>query len=183
VTGSTQPSVVSVARSCEHRFSKPLVPQINLLAALGVEGDAHCGVTVKHRSRVAVDPSQPNLRQVHLLQSELLAEVADKGFSVAPGALGENILTSGIDLLALPRDTLLNIGTATLKITGLRNPCQQIDQFQPGLLKLVVDRKADGGLIRRAGIMAIVLHGGTVKPDDAIEVILPPEPWQALDRV
>ena len=155
-----------------------------LLAGLGVQGDTHSGVTVQHRSRVAQDPTQPNLRQVHLMQAELFDELAAKDFTVAPGELGENITTAGLDLLALPVDTELYLGTsAIVKITGLRNPCGQLDNFQPGLTAAVLDRAADSKLIRKADIMGVVLAGGTVSPGDAIRINLPPEPHRALERV
>ncbi|MEI5664632.1 MOSC domain-containing protein [Bosea sp. CCNWLW174] len=176
--------IVAVARDEGHRFSKPLLPAIRLLAGLGVEGDAHCGETVKHRSRVAVDPTQPNLRQVHLIQAELFEELAARGFSLRPGDMGENVTTRGLDLLALPTGAQLRLGpNALVEITGLRNPCVQIEAFQPGLLKAVLGRDANGGLIRKAGIMAIVLEGGEVRPGDSIEISLPALPHRALERV
>jgi MOSC domain-containing protein YiiM len=176
--------VVAVARDEGHRFSKPTLPVIRLLAGLGIEGDAHCGKTVKHRSRVAVDPTQPNLRQVHLIHLELFDELAAGGFSVQPGEMGENITTRGIDLLGLPVGARLRLGAqAVVEITGLRNPCSQIEAFQPGLLKAVLGRDANGGLIRKAGIMAIVIAGGEVRPGDAIAVTLPALPHRALERV
>lgn len=176
--------IVAVARDDGHRFSKPLLPAIRLLAGLGVEGDAHCGETVKHRSRVAVDPTQPNLRQVHLIHAELFEELADRGFSLRPGDMGENITTRGIDLLGLPAGTRLRLGPdALVEITGLRNPCAQIEAFRPGLLKAVLGRDADGQLIRKAGIMGIVLEGGEVRPGDTIDVSLPALPHRALERV
>ncbi len=176
--------VVSVSRASGHAFSKPVVPGIKLLAGLGVEGDAHCGETVKHRSRVAVDPTQPNLRQVHLLQAELLDEWNLAGFCVAPGQMGENVLTRGLDLLALSAGTRLRLGSeALVEITGLRNPCHQIETFRPGLLRAVLARDAQGGLVRKAGVMAIVIEGGGVTTGDAIAVALPPPPHRALDRV
>ncbi len=154
---------------------------ITLLAGLGVEGDAHAGKTVQHRSRVARDPAQPNLRQVHLLHSELLLELKARGFLVGPGQIGENILTSGVDLLGLPTDSILRIGeSARVQVTGLRNPCVQLDRFQPGLMAATLDRDATGGLVRKAGIMAVVLQGGTVRPGDPIVVVLPPEPHRRL---
>lgn len=176
--------IVAVARDDGHRFSKPLLPAIRLLAGLGVEGDAHCGETVKHRSRVAVDPTQPNLRQVHLIHAELFDELAAGGFSLQPGDMGENVTTRGIDLLALPAGTRLRLGPeALVEITGLRNPCVQIEAFQPGLLKAVLGRDADGKLIRKAGIMGIVLTGGEIRPGDPIDVTLPALPHRALERV
>ena len=176
--------VVSVSADHAHRFSKPVKPSIRLLAGLGVEGDAHLGVTVQHRSRVAKDPWQRNLRQVHLIHEELFDEVALDGFSVRPGQMGENVTTRGIDLLSLPEGTLLELGdSAAIELTGLRNPCSQIDAFQDGLLSAVLGRIEDGTLIRKAGIMGIVLNSGEVRPGDAIRVILPPQPHKPLDRV
>jgi hypothetical protein len=152
------PVVLAVARSPAHGFSKPVEPRIRLLAGLGVEGDAHLGVTVKHRSRVRRDPTQPNLRQLHLIHSELLEELAAFGFRVAPGQLGENVLTRGLDLLALPRGTRLRLGAqALVEVTGLRNPCHQLDDFQPGLMAATLGRDAEGRLVRKAGVMAVVL--------------------------
>ena len=176
--------VVSVHVSPTHTFSKRGKDEITLLEGLGVEGDAHCGVTVKHRSRVAADPSQPNLRQVHLMHSELFATVRDAGFAVSPGDLGENITTEGIDLLALPVGTRLRIGSAVVAITGLRNPCQQINDFQSGLLKQVLRTdSATGDIVRLAGIMGTVARGGVVRPGDSIRVRLPPIPHFPLTRV
>lgn len=176
--------VEAVSRASEHKFSKPVVDEITLLAGLGVEGDAHLGVTVQHRSRVAKDPSQPNLRQVHLIHGELLEELAGKGFTVQAGDLGENILTRGVDLLGLPEGSRLHIGAAAVvEVTGLRNPCKQINDFQPGLMQAVLGRDADGGLIRKAGVMAVVIEGGPVRPGDAIRVELPVEPHRALAPV
>lgn len=176
--------VLAVAAAAGHGFSKALAPSITLLAGLGVQGDAHCGVTVKHRSRVAQDPTQPNLRQVHLLHAELFAELAAQGHAIAPGQLGENITTQGIDLLGLPVDTELHLGgTAVLRLTGLRNPCVQIDRFRPGLMAAVLGRAPDGRLLRKAGVMAVVLAGGTVAPGDVVRVVRPGLPHRALERV
>lgn len=176
--------VIAVARDGKHRFSKQPVAEINILTGLGVEGDAHQGVTVKHRSRVAADPTQPNLRQVHLIHLELFDELRGKGFEVGPAELGENIVTSGIDLLALPKGTLLSIGSnVVLEVTGLRNPCGQIEQFQPGLLAAVLDRGPNGELIRKAGIMTLVRLGGVVRSGDPIATELPPLPHLPLQRV
>ncbi|MFX4221983.1 MAG: MOSC domain-containing protein [Thalassobaculum sp.] len=178
------PTVTHVAADGDHRFSKPLRAAIRLIAGEGVEGDAHRGVTVQHRSRVRADPTQPNLRQVHLIHGELHDELTAQGFAVAPGVLGENVTTRGIDLLSLPRGTVLRIGAeAEVEITGLRNPCSQIEKFQTGLLKAVLDRAGDGSLILKAGIMGIVRTGGEVRPGDSITVVLPPEPHEPLDRV
>lgn len=175
--------VIAVSRSEKHTFSKENLQKIKLVEGLGVEGDAHFGSTVKHRSRVAQNPNQPNLRQVHLIQSELFEELADR-FTVEPGQMGENITTVGINLLVLPTDTLLYVGqSAIVKLTGVRNPCAQIDNFKPGLLKAVLDKDADGNLIRKAGVMGIVLQGGEIKPGDTIRVELPPKPFKKLERV
>ena len=177
-------TIVAVARDEGHRFSKPILPVIRLLAGLGIEGDAHCGTTVKHRSRVAVDPTQPNLRQVHLIHAELFEELAGKGFSLRPGDMGENVTTRGLDLLALPVGTRLRLGSdALVEITGLRNPCVQIEAFRPGLLKAVLGHDVNGKLISKAGVMAIVLEGGDVRSGDTIDVILPALPHRALERV
>ena len=176
--------VTAVSSNGEYSFTKPNRDSITLLAGLGVEGDVHAGVTVKHRSRVARDPTQPNLRQVHLIREELFAEVGEEGFRVAPGELGENITTRGIDLLALPVGTLLRIGdAAVLEVTGLRNPCLQIDNFQDGLLKQVVGRDEVGKIVRKAGIMTIVNAGGVVRPGDMIRVEIPSGPHRPLDQV
>lgn len=173
--------VQAVAAHDAHMFSKPLREEIVLLAGLGVEGDAHCGETVKHRSRVARDPTQPNLRQVHLIQSELFSELEGGGFVVRPGDLGENVTTQGIDLLSLSQGTLLQLGTqAQVEVTGLRNPCIQIDQFAKGLMQAVFDRAADGSLIRKAGVMAIVRQGGVIRPGDRIQVVMQPEVFRPL---
>lgn len=176
--------VVSVSSSGTHNFSKDARERIQLLEGLGVQGDAHLGVTVQHRSRVAADPTQPNLRQVHLIHFELLEELSAKGFQVAPGQMGENITTRGLELLSLPKGTLLYLGAeSVLEVTGLRNPCAQIDAFQPGLLTAVLGRDGEGKVVRKAGIMAIVLKSGTVHLGDDIRMQLPPEPYQALERV
>ncbi|MDB5563100.1 MAG: hypothetical protein JWN11_2518 [Hyphomicrobiales bacterium] len=178
------PTVVSVSSSPIHRFSKQVLAEIVLVPGHGVEGDAHAGATVKHRSRVAKDPTRPNLRQVHLIHSELFAAVAATGIAVRPGDMGENITTAGLDILALPTGTRLQIGAgAVIGITGLRNPCAQIEAFAPGLLAQVVERAPDGALVRKAGVMSIVIAGGTVRPGDAIAVLLPPEPHQPLAPV
>jgi MOSC domain-containing protein YiiM len=176
--------VVSVSREREHRFSKMPARSINLIAGLGVEGDAHAGPTVQHRSRVAVDATQPNLRQVHLMPAELFDELREQGFEVQPGQLGENITTAGIDLLDLSRGTRLTLGPqAVVEVTGLRNPCLQIEAFRPRLLRAVLHRTADGAVVRKAGIMGIVAEGGLVSPGDPIVVDLPAGPHHPLDPV
>jgi hypothetical protein len=181
--GSLLGTVIAVSLSKEHTFSKENQETIKLVKGLGVKYDAHFGSTVKHRSRVAQDPNQPNLRQVHLIQNELFEELADR-FTLKPGQMGENITTIGINLLDLPTDTILSIGeSAIIKVTGLRNPCAQIDHFKPGLLKAVLDKDSDGNLIRKAGIMGVILQSGEVKPGDSIRVELPHKPYKKLERV
>ncbi len=176
--------VAAVSRAPGHHFSKTVSLSIRLTAGLGVEGDAHAGVTVKHRSRVAADPTRPNLRQVHLLHAEMLAELVTAGFGVAPGLLGENVTTRGLDLLGLPTGTRLHLGAAAVvEITGLRNPCLQLDRFQTGLMAATLDRDANGRLIRRAGIMGVVLASGDVLPGDIIGVALPAPPYRRLEPV
>lgn len=176
--------VIAVARSTTHSFGKPPTRIIRLVAGHGVEGDAHRGVNVQHRSRVAVDPRQPNLRQVHLIQAELFEELAERGFAIGPGEIGENVTTRGIDLLGLPTGTRLHLGPeVVLGVTGLRNPCRQLDAFRPGLMRAVLDRDADGNLVRKAGIMAVVLTGGEVRVRDPIRAELPAGPHRPLAPV
>jgi hypothetical protein len=169
----SSPIVLAVHRSPTHSFSKPSALSIRLIAGIGVEGDAHAGERVKHRSRVARDPRQPNLRQVHLIHAELHEELRMEGFTVKPGDMGENITTRGLGLLALPAGTRLAIGAAVIEVTGLRNPCVQLDRFQPGLMQATLDRDAAGNLIRKAGVMGVVLTGGDVQPGDGIRVQMP----------
>lgn len=177
-------TVTAVSRSASHTFSKPNEDVIRLLSGLGVEGDAHLGVTVKHRSRVARDPSQPNLRQVHLIHSELHDELRAAGFEVRPGDLGENVTTRDVDLLCLPTGTVLRLGPeAVVEVTGLRNPCVQLNAFQPGLMAAVLDRDEQGQLVRKGGIMGVVLAGGEIRPGDPIVVELPAEPHTPLAPV
>ncbi len=175
--------VVGVSLGAAHTFSKTPQPRIRLLAGLGVAGDAHAGATVKHRSRVRADPTQPNLRQVHLIHAELLDALNAAGFSVVAGALGENVLTRGLYLLGLPTGTRLYLGSAVVEVTGLRNPCGQLEDFQKGLLGAVLDRDADGNLFRKVGIMGVVLRGSDLKPGDEIGLELPPGPHKRLERV
>lgn len=198
-----QAHVVAVSRDQTHRFSKVPCEAVTLVEGMGVAGDAHAGALVQHLSRVRRDPNQPNLRQVHLIHAELLDEARAAGHDVGPGSLGENILTGDLDLLGLPTDTLLLIGAVVLRVTGLRNPCRQINEFSAGLLKVVVSR-ADGvasasevtlgstggaetvdgvGLVRKAGVMAVVEHGGEVRPGMTIEVVTPAGPHQVLTPV
>ena len=176
--------VAAVSRSPTHTMSKPVADSIRLVAGLGVEGDAHQGATVRHRSRVAKNPATPNLRQVHLIHAELFEELRGRGFTISPGRMGENVTTSGIDLLALPAGTRLHLGgEAVVEVTGLRNPCRQLDGLQPGLMAATLERDGDGNLIRKAGIMGIVVSSGIVRRGDPIRVELPPTPHQALQPV
>jgi MOSC domain-containing protein YiiM len=191
------PHVLAVSRDRTHRFSKVPAESVTLVAGIGVLGDAHAGTLVQHRSRVRRDPNQPNLRQVHLIHAELFDDARAMGYELAPGDLGENILTTGLDLLGLPTGTLLGLGEPVLRLTGLRNPCAQINDFQSGLLKVVLSR-ADGTptdepapssaspefatttVIRKAGVMAVVERGGEVSPGQPITVVLPETPHEAL---
>ncbi|WP_232524725.1 MOSC domain-containing protein [Nocardioides mangrovicus] len=174
-------TVVAVHRDAEHRFSKQPVEEIVLLAGLGVKGDAHLGVTVQHRSRVRRDPTQPNLRQVHLIHAELLDEVSHE---VRPGDLGENVTTRGVDLLGLPTGTLLHLGAeAVVRVTGLRNPCTQIDGFSDGLLRELVTRDEAGHVVRLGGVMGVVERGGVVRAGDAIVVETPAGEPRPLEPV
>lgn len=176
--------VLCVARGSSHSFSKRLEPSIELVKGHGVKGDAHFGTTVKHRSRVAKDPTQPNLRQVHLIANELLQELALHGYTLQAGELGENMLTHGIDLIHLPLNTHLLVGRDTVvSVTGLRNPCAQIHNFRPGLLDHMVEKRTDGTVQFKTGIMGVVLRGGTVRAGDAIRVNMPPKPHIRLERV
>ncbi|ARU05300.1 MOSC domain-containing protein [Comamonas serinivorans] len=182
--------VFAVHRDSEHRFSKTTVPFIELLKGLGVQGDAHADTTVQHRSRVKANPDQPNLRQVHVISASLLAHVAEQGFSVQPGQLGENITLSdapGLDwraMISLPLHTELHFASgAVVQLTGLRNPCVQIDQFEKGLFAAMLDKDAQGQLVRKTGVMGVVLRGGAVQAGDAVHAVLPAEPHQALERV
>jgi MOSC domain-containing protein YiiM len=176
--------VTAVSRAPTHVFTKPNQSAIRLIAGLGVEGDAHMGETVKHRSHVARDPTKPNLRQVHLIHEELHDELRAAGFEVGPGQMGENITTRGVDLLGLPAGARLHLGAAAVvEVTGLRNPCAQLDGVQPGLMAATLGRDAHGGLVRKAGVMGVVLTGGEVRPGDAIRVETPPGPFRPLAPV
>ncbi|MBM2812931.1 MAG: domain containing protein [Chloroflexi bacterium] len=180
----TRGIVVAVSCSATHTMSKPNQDCIRLLTGLGVEGDAHAGPTARHRSRVARDPSQPNLRQVHLIHAELHDELSKAGFPVAPGEMGENVTTRHLDLLGLPVGTRLHLGTdAAVEVTGLRNPCVQLDGIKPGLMATVLDRDAHGNLVRKAGVMGIVIAGGEVRPGDSIRIELPSERFRSLGPV
>lgn len=184
MTATVTATVIAVSRDEGHHFSKPTHESIRLLTGLGVEGDAHLGVTVQHRSRVAQDPTQPNLRQVHLIHGELHDELRAAGYEVTPGELGENVTTRGIDLLGLPVGTRLRLGAeAVVEVTGLRNPCLQIEAFRSGLLKQVVGRDEHGAVVRKGGVMGVVLTGGEVRPGDRVGVELPEGPHRRLERV
>jgi hypothetical protein len=175
------PSVIAVSSSPAYTFSKPNLPSVNLVAGIGVEGDAHSGPLIRHRDLVNQDPTQPNLRQVLLIQQEIFESLAERGHEVGAGHLGDNITTQGLDLHALPTGTRLRLGdTAVVELTGLRQPCPQIDDFQNGLTTVLRHRDAEGDMVQAAGVMSIVLDGGTVKPGDRIELDVPPEPHQPL---
>ncbi len=181
---SPSPAVVGVSKDPTHRFSKVPATHIELVAGHGVVGDAHAGPTVKHRSRVKRNPEQPNLRQVHLIHTEFLDLAREHGYELDAGDLGENVLTRGVDLLDLPQGTLLRLGPdAVVRVTGLRNPCHQIDDFRAGLLKLAVTRDEAGEIVRRTGVMSVVEVGGVVRPGDRVEVTLPAEPHLPLEPV
>jgi MOSC domain-containing protein YiiM len=177
-------SVLALSRSPRHRFSKQPEGEVRLVAGIGVEGDAHAGTTVQHLSRRRSDPAAPNLRQVHLMHAELFDELAAQGFVVRPGELGENVTTLGVELLALPRGTRLHLGRhAVVELTGLRNPCVQIDGIADGLMRALVGRGPDGAVVRRAGVMSVVLASGIVRVDDRIGVELPVGEAHALAPV
>jgi MOSC domain-containing protein YiiM len=176
--------VVGVSAGKEHSFSKSNLPCINLIENFGVEGDAHAGKTIQHLFLLKKDPSRKNIRQVHLIPYELFAELGKKGFAVSAGQLGENITTKGVDLLSLPEGARLHIGkVAVVELTALRNPCIQIDRFQKGLLKEVVDKDEAGNIVRRVGVMGVVIVGGVVNMGDKIEITLPNEPHLPLEYV
>ncbi|WP_437584566.1 MOSC domain-containing protein [Paramicrobacterium sp. CJ85] len=176
-------SVLGVHRSRTHSFSKPTVDEIELVEGFGVAGDAHAGATVQHVSRVKRDPSTPNLRQVHLLHAELFDDLAVAGFHVEPGQMGENLTTTGLDILSLPVGTRLSIGDAVITVMGLRNPCHQINGLQEGLMKQVLRTDESGEIERLAGVMGVVSRGGVIRPGDEIVVDLPPEPHHRLAPV
>ena len=158
------PIVVAVHKSKVHNFSKETCLFINLLEGLGVEGDAHMGAKVQHVYQVRKNPNELNLRQVHLMHNELFDELKRDNYTVQPGQLGENITTAHIDLLNIPKDAILNFPSgASIQITGLRNPCKLIDQFQSGLMKVLIDRDKNGNVVRKTGIMSVVLSGGIVR--------------------
>ena len=162
-------TIIGVARDATHRFSKQPTRSLTLFAGLGVAGDAHAGRTVQHLSRMEQNPNQPNLRQVHLIHAELFDELAGQGFAIEPGQMGENVTTRGIDLLGLSAGTRLRLGgAAVIEITGLRNPCRQLNGLATGLMAATLDRDANGELVRKAGVMAVVVTGGEIVVGDAI---------------
>jgi MOSC domain-containing protein YiiM len=170
-------TVLAVSVDGKHRFSKMSRLSITLTSGHGIEGDAHSGPFVRHRYLARRDPKAPNLRQVHLIPSELFDALRTSGFDVCPGDLGENIATVGLNLESLPLGTMLHLGaSATLELTGLRTPCVLIDRFKSGLK----DRLQDGGPRFRAGVMAIVTEGGEVSCGDRIRAVLPAPPHLPL---
>jgi MOSC domain-containing protein YiiM len=177
-------TVEAVNASPRHTMAKVSQRAVRLVMGIGVEADAHAGVTVQHRSRVRRDPTQPNLRQVHLIHGELHDELRAAGFTIEPGQMGENVTTRGVALLALPTGTRLHLGDeAVVEVTGLRNPCRQLDGIHHGLMQAVLDRDGEGNVVRKAGVMGIVVRGGAVHPSDTIRVELPPEPRRPLEPV
>jgi MOSC domain-containing protein YiiM len=181
---NVQGCISAVSASKRHSFSKQPQEAIRLIAGFGVEGDAHAGSTTQHQWLVRTDPLRPNLTQVHLMHTELYPELATRGFAIAPGELGENIVTSGIDLLSLPVATKLHLGSdAIVEVTGLRDPCSQLNKLRPGLMKALIGRDAAGGVVRKAGIMAIVVVSGEVRPGDCIRLEQPPQPWKTMGPV
>lgn len=177
-------TVVAVSRNAKHTFSKATEHSIRLIEGHGVDGDAHSGVTDQHRSHVAKNPNAPNLRQVHLIQAELHDELDAQGFKLSPGLMGENVTTRGVELLSLPTGTRLHLGRAAIvELTGLRNPCKQLNGIQDGLMKATLEKRSDGTLIRKSGVMSIVIAGGDVHQGDSIRVELPPEPHKAMEPV
>lgn len=167
-------AVVAVHRSAKHTVAKTSEWSIRLVTGHGVEGDAHAGPTVKHRYQVRKDPTRPNLRQVHLFAEEVLDDLLARGFAVGPGRVGENVTTRGLELTALPLGTRLHLGPdAVVELTGLRTPCKLLDELEPGLMGALLDRDVDGGLVRRAGVMAVVVADGLVRPGDPVVVGLP----------
>ena len=179
----TRPRVVAVCKSPGHTISKPRTDSVRLIEGLGIEGDAHAGTTVKHRYQAAREPDAPNLRQVHLIHAELFEELNARGFSIEAGQMGENLTTEGLDILSLPRGTRLNLGPdAVIELTGLRSPCSLLERIQKGLKEATLERSPTG-LVRKAGVMAIVLASGNVSAGDAIVITLPPYPHEPLKPV
>ena len=179
-----KPTIIGLASDGAHRFSKQPCGAVTLRAGLGVEGDAHAGRLVQHLSRMAKDPGAANLRQVHLIHAELFDELAAQGFAIGPGQMGENVTTRGIDLLGLSRGTRLRLGAeAVIEVTGLRNPCHKLNGLAPGLMEAVLGRADDGSLIRKAGVMAVVVTGGEVLVGDEITLDSVPLGHEPLEPV
>lgn len=179
----THPKVITVASDTNHNIGKPVRERIKLIAGWGVEGDAHAGKTIQHRYDKKRNPNAPNLRQVHLMHSELFDQMQASGMTVGPGQMGENITTRGIDILNLPRGTQLKIGEAVIEVTGLRNPCKYLNKIAPGLIKACLAKHEDGTNFPQSGVMGIILAGGDVKAGDAIQIIRPPKPYERLKPV
>lgn len=179
----SSPIVIAVASDSKHNIIKPIRESVRLIAGWGVEGDAHAGKTVQHRYDKRRNPDAPNLRQVHLMHSELFDQVSGLGLSVKPGQMGENITTRHIDILNLPRGTQLRIGEAVIEITGLRNPCKYLNQIAPGLLKACLGKHEDGTNFPHSGVMGVILADGEVKAGDEIHIITPPKPHERLKPV
>jgi MOSC domain-containing protein YiiM len=178
------PQVTSVSLNPLHTFSKRPVPEIRILAHHGVEGDAHAGEKVQHLYRVRKNPNAPNLCQVHLIAEEFLEELRTQNFPIEPGQLGENIIVRSLDLCSLSVGATLRLGSdALIEITGLRDPCNQLNTLRPGLMKACLARSLDGTLIRKAGVMAIALVSGSVRPGDPIHLTLPPHPHRPMGPV
>lgn len=176
--------VESVHRSESHDFTKATVEEVVLVAGVGIEGDAHAGATVQHVSRKKKDADRPNLRQVHLVSAELHEELVADGFDLDHGGFGENLVTRGIALGDLPVGTTLALGDdAIIVLTGLRDPCAQIDRHREGLRAAVAFDPGEGPKLFRDGAMAMVVRGGVVRTGDPIGVALPPEPHHPMRKV
>jgi len=166
-------SVLSVSMSSSHGFSKRPTDYIYLLSGCGVQGDVHCSGAA----------SSNNKRQVHLIASELLTELARKdskgrAYIISPGALGENITTKGIDLVGLNEGTRLHFGDgddhAIVRITGLRNPKKRLDEWPKGLLDRCAMKNKKGEITgRKIGVMGIVEEDGFVQPGHMVYVEKP----------
>jgi MOSC domain len=177
---SLQGTVVAVAADRGHRFSKPTRDRIVLLEGHGVEGDAHAGPFVRHRYLARRRPRVPNLRQVHLIPSELFRSLSEAGFEVAAGDLGENITTTGLDLERMPLGTLIEFGLmAMIELTGLRTPCVLIDRFQAGLKRQVLSSDETGPPFK-CGVLGVVRSGGPVAAGDAARARLPSSRFRTL---
>jgi len=175
--------VVGLARDGRNGFSKSAMDTICLIQGQGVEGDAHSGPFVRHRYLARRQPRLPNLRQVHLIPSELFEALRNAGYDLHPGDLGDNIATAGLDLETLPMGALLDLGSeACIELTGLRTPCVLIDRFRTGLKRQMVCSEPVAPRFR-CGVMSIVRTGGRLAVGDPIRVRLPPKPWTDLPAV